>query len=171
MGLTSAVSILLLALRALHGLQFAGRNLLGFIFGAAVTGKVNSCSSNRTKNVHMPILSRLLGSFTACIFWNKRFNFDFKVELNSLTRGAWNQWSECMPLPVWLGKAIQIIKRPPCNDMCPNYWSQGPLIYLFSSTLKVTLYMPFRAGEKPKKCCSTMMPPGGCLGTSFGAFS
>ncbi len=30
---------------------------------------------------------------------------------------------------------IQIIKTPTCNKMCPNHWSQVPLIYLFSSTL------------------------------------
>ena len=29
-----------------------------------------------------------------------------------------------------------------CNDMCPNHWSQVPLIYLFSSTLK-TVYTFF----------------------------
>ncbi len=32
---------------------------------------------------------------------------------------------------------IQIIKTPPCNDMCSNHWSQVPLIYLFISTLKL----------------------------------
>ncbi len=33
-------------------------------------------------------------------------------------------------------KYTQFIKTPPCNNMCPYYWSQVPLIYLFSSTLK-----------------------------------
>ncbi len=53
---------------------------------------------------------------------------NFKVSLNSFSRGAGNQWSECIPLFVW-------IKTPPCNGMCSNHWSQVPLIYLFSSTL------------------------------------
>ncbi len=63
-----------------------------------------------------------------------------KVSLNSFTRSAGNQWLECMPLFVWLGQVIRADKVPPCNDMCPNYWSQGPpLIYLFSSTLTLSV--------------------------------
>ncbi len=38
-----------------------------------------------------------------------------------------------------LYKDIQIIKAPPCNDMCPYHWSQVPLIYLFSSTLRFSV--------------------------------
>ncbi len=73
------------------------------------------------------------------IIWNVMTVMDMcvKVSLNSFSRGAGNQWSERMPLFVWLAQAtIQIIKTPLCNDMCPNHWSQVPLIYLFSSTLK-----------------------------------
>ncbi len=55
----------------------------------------------------------------------------FKVSLNSFSKGAGNQWPECMPLFVWL------IRTQPCNDMCPNHWFEVPLIYLFSSTLNI----------------------------------
>ena len=76
---------------------------------------------------------------------------NLKVSLNSFSRGAGNQWSDCMPLFVWLGQVIRPALKPsrqicsnhkdvlPCNDMSPNHWSQIPLIYLFSSTLRSIL--------------------------------
>ena len=70
-----------------------------------------------------------------------------KVSVKRCTRDDGNQWLGFIESDIQAKNYITVFsvwQTPLCNDMCPNQWFPGPLVHLFSNTLRRLLALSNR---------------------------